>query len=80
MLIHGIGIVDEIREFNQRLSRAREMLSVSPFHFYSEAMVLLLRPLGTTRHQYSDGNRWNFATNPGDQGVTEITDCASLVV
>jgi len=27
--MHGMSIVNEIRDFNQRLSRAREMLSVS---------------------------------------------------
>ena len=36
MLIGGMNIVDEIRDFNNRLSRAREMLSVSSLHFVTK--------------------------------------------
>jgi uncharacterized protein YjfI (DUF2170 family) len=33
MLIHGVSIMDEIQDFNQRLSAAREMFSVSSIGF-----------------------------------------------
>jgi len=36
-------------------------------------VVLQLRNLGTTGHQYSEGDRRDFEANPGDQEVAEIT-------
>ena len=44
--MHGMSIVDEIRDFNQRLSKAGEMFSVSSLNFvttlwyYYEPQVL----------------------------------------
>jgi hypothetical protein len=31
--VHGMSVVDEIQDFKERLSRAREMLSVSSLSF-----------------------------------------------